>query len=251
MKSTSKDEIKSDLIKVQTLVGNVPTKAEYQKYGNFDMSIIRFHFGFWCNLKSEVFGKDQYFFPPKNKPILCQNCKRQTYNPKFCCQSCSTSFNNKSENGRKIGKTKTIKYCQSCQAIIKRGIKCKSCNQKLVGIDKNEYHFFEITKQLYITDDTQKYRRIRFNARTIAKQNGLLDKCKICNYSLHVECAHIKSIESFPNNSLVTEINHPNNLIGLCRNCHWEFDNGYLKLQAAPSPISILPLECMATQYKS
>ena len=62
-----------------------------------------------------------------------------------------------------------------------------------------------------------------------AKNNGE-KKCKVCGYKNHVEVCHIKSVSSFGDNDLITEINSFNNLIGLCPNHHWEFDNGHVKL---------------------
>lgn len=44
----------------------------------------------------------------------------------------------------------------------------------------------------------------------------------------HVEVAHLKAVSDFKDESLMSEINHPDNLIGLCLNHHWEYDNGYL-----------------------
>jgi HNH endonuclease len=48
--------------------------------------------------------------------------------------------------------------------------------------------------------------------------------CK-CGYSKHVEICHIKEVKSFPDDAKIKEINDPSNLLYLCPNCHWEFDN--------------------------
>jgi predicted restriction endonuclease len=86
------------------------------------------------------------------------------------------------------------------------------------------------TKYDVLTKTTQKYDRIRHHARKIAKEAGLLSTCQICGYSLYVECAHKKSIESFDNNTLLIEINDIKNLAGLCKNHHWEYDHGHRSL---------------------
>lgn len=54
--------------------------------------------------------------------------------------------------------------------------------------------------------------------------------CANCGYSKHVELCHIKAVASFDDNAFIGEVNHPNNIIQLCPNCHWELDNGLLKL---------------------
>ena len=51
--------------------------------------------------------------------------------------------------------------------------------------------------------------------------------CAKCGYDKHVELCHIKDIANFDDDSLLSEVNSRNNIIQLCPNCHWEFDNGY------------------------
>ena len=46
----------------------------------------------------------------------------------------------------------------------------------------------------------------------------------------HVELCHIKPIHSFSETSTLGEINSENNVVQLCPNCHWEFDNGFLDI---------------------
>lgn len=49
--------------------------------------------------------------------------------------------------------------------------------------------------------------------------------CAKCGYSLHVELAHIKQISSYSDDTKISEVNAEENVIQLCPNCHWEFDN--------------------------
>lgn len=55
-------------------------------------------------------------------------------------------------------------------------------------------------------------------------------KCHICGYDKHVEVAHIKAVSQFDDSATIDEINSVNNLIGLCPNHHWEYDNGLLTI---------------------
>jgi hypothetical protein len=59
-------------------------------------------------------------------------------------------------------------------------------------------------------------------------------KCQNCNYSKCVELAHIKAIANFSENTLLKEINHKDNILSLCRNCHFELDSGLLLLEDIP-----------------
>jgi len=65
---------------------------------------------------------------------------------------------------------------------------------------------------------------------TASWTHGLLKQCAICNYSMHVDACHRKAINSFPDDALIQEINNTTNLIGLCKNHHWEFDHGFLNI---------------------
>ena len=49
--------------------------------------------------------------------------------------------------------------------------------------------------------------------------------CACCGYSLHVEIAHKKAVSEFPPTAKISEVNAPNNVVQLCPNCHWEYDN--------------------------
>lgn len=54
--------------------------------------------------------------------------------------------------------------------------------------------------------------------------------CANCGYKRHYEVCHVKGISTFSDENKISEINDINNLIALCRNCHWELDNGLLSL---------------------
>lgn len=71
---------------------------------------------------------------------------------------------------------------------------------------------------------------IQKGARKVFFDNTPNPKCAICGYTNHVEVAHIKAVAEFSDETLISEINSLSNLIGLCPNHHWEYDNGILKL---------------------
>lgn len=61
-------------------------------------------------------------------------------------------------------------------------------------------------------------------------QDILKKPCANCGYDKHVQLAHIKAIRDFPLTATLGEINSRTNVIQLCPNCHWEFDNTFLKI---------------------
>lgn len=72
---------------------------------------------------------------------------------------------------------------------------------------------------------------IRCNARSLFRNRiALGEGCFLCGWNLHVHVCHIKPISSYGDDTLVSEINSMSNLVLLCPNCHWMFDNGKVTL---------------------
>jgi predicted HNH restriction endonuclease len=55
-------------------------------------------------------------------------------------------------------------------------------------------------------------------------------RCSRCGYDKHIEVCHKRSLSSFSLDTPIAVVNHLDNLVGLCPNCHWEFDHGLLQL---------------------
>ena len=58
----------------------------------------------------------------------------------------------------------------------------------------------------------------------------LKNSCQNCGYKRHKEFCHIKPISQFSISTKIKDINRESNLLILCPNCHWEFDNNLLSL---------------------
>lgn len=56
-----------------------------------------------------------------------------------------------------------------------------------------------------------------------------------------VEICHINGVAGFPDTATIDEINSPSNLIALCPNCHWEFDNGLISREMLEARDGIEP----------
>lgn len=146
---------------------------------------------------------------------LCKNCGIETSNIKFCSRSCSASFTNRKKPKRKpegscdlCNKTITTsrKYCSECHT--KKSLSNKTIHEVLYGGKGHR---------------SNRYGYVRWHARkAIADRTK---KCEKCGYDNHVEICHIKPIKDFDPCSLLSEVNSPENLLLLCPNCHWEFDN--------------------------
>jgi hypothetical protein len=71
---------------------------------------------------------------------------------------------------------------------------------------------------------------IRSHARQLLTMAALVNSCRNCGYSKHVEVCHIKPVSHFLSTATLAEINTISNLVVLCPNCHWELDHDLLKL---------------------
>lgn len=139
----------------------------------------------------------------------------------YCSKGCANTYT-KLKTGIYV-KEKTCLYCNNLHTRT-LSLYCKPLC-KLLHVSGN------ITKGqvLVRVGGANAYDLIRSRAKHIAKY--VLDKkCYNCGYDKHVEIAHIKAISDYENSVTLDIINNPTNLIHLCPNCHWEYDNNLLEL---------------------
>jgi len=151
---------------------------------------------------------------------------------KFCNHVCAAKYNNSFRNGVKYrgrANSKAI-ICPECGGKKStRSNMCKNCaiRDRLFG-------------NLYKTTKGKLFgQRGYFRARALIQTHSLkmwriLDggaECKICGYSKHIHVCHKKSVSSFSDESTILEINDIDNLIALCPNHHYEYDNGLLEIK--------------------
>ena len=146
----------------------------------------------------------------------CLYCNKETNNPKFCSRNCAASFNNKIPK-----RIKKLNYCLICnKEIITRRKYCLECNPT-----KTNFPVDMTLKDAIYTKHhkSSAFALVRNRARAIMLNEPQI--CTKCGYNKHVEVCHIKPIKDFSENTLLSVINNKSNLILLCPNCHWEFDN--------------------------
>lgn len=166
----------------------------------------------YSEIKTQKYIEDYY-----NNPNYCKHCgkiifldiNQKTHNikkKKFCNRTCAAIFNN-SKFPKRIKKEKSRK-----EKIDIVGIRTKG-------------------EMLSLRKTWQGYRSaIAKHARKIFKESDKDKKCFTCGYDKHYDVAHIKPVSDFSENVLILKINDINNLIALCPNCHWEYDNGLIEL---------------------
>lgn len=156
----------------------------------------------------------------------CLQCGIETVNPKFCCKGHAVTYNNKTSPKRKPeGKcfacglpcSASRKRCPSC--ISKRSWK-KSIGVETLGSMRGKGN----------ANRGGRYPYIRVHSRNTYIESGQPMSCKVCGYNYHVDVCHIKDLRDYPEDTLISEVNHISNLVALCKNHHWEFDTGHLEL---------------------
>ena len=166
---------------------------------------------------------------------ICLNpeCDKTTLNPKFCSVSCATIYNNRNLPRKK---RKRIKQCsrKECANIVYKS-SAKLCIEH--KDTKIESPLKEKTLKEYRNKKSVKGKHaswqnvhVRLLCRIWLKHLTKLP-CKNCNYSNHVELCHIKAVNSFSEDTKLKIVNHEDNVVQLCPNCHWEFDNDYLFIE--------------------
>jgi HNH endonuclease len=157
---------------------------------------------------------------------------------KFCRQSCAASYNNQRRTRRSRPRQLKKSLCRDCGCLIpsRRGLR-KLCDRCLLLFRlPGGVAFPDRTKgDLFAQRSHWQSARcsIREHASQVYRQSGLPLQCFACGYNLHVEIAYRRPVSDFPSTATMREINALSNLVALCRNHHWELDQGLLVLNHA------------------
>lgn len=162
--------------------------------------------------------------PPKDRVCyLCSavfRCSSAHRSRKYC-QSCSVD---KSHLLSIIPRARTIGGSKIRISINYKGLTIREAMAERYVEGKHRSHIYDFVRRF-----SRSWNRIL-----------LLSPCERCGYSKHVELCHIKSVSSYPIEATLGEVNHPTNLVVLCKNCHWEFDHNMVTIDdirsGAPHP---------------
>lgn len=175
-----------------------------------------------------LFEYDKYYYM---KCITCQDELKRRDQKKFCSRSCAAKHNNTAFPKRIAELIK----CKSpvCDQMIKKGkstahcSNCISLKRHLRGNDRSEATIEEMVTRL----GSNRYDQIRTHAHTLFKSQRANPLCQCCGYNKHIELCHIHPIASFSKDTKLKVVNARENILFLCPNCHWEYDNGMISLQ--------------------
>lgn len=175
-------------------------------------------------------------FYTRNMEKICVGCSQKfetnINSKKYCNKKCATAFNVKAHRMKKK------RLCYKCNSvyILPTSKSCKRCSNNLEIME----HCKGMTLKDYREKISVKGKHpswINSHIRSFNRSwNSVLTEhpCQKCYYLFHVELCHIKPIASYPIDTKLSVINDPNNILVLCRNCHWEFDHELLTLLDIP-----------------
>lgn len=142
----------------------------------------------------------------------------------FCSRSCAATANNSTSKKRT-----RINTCRTCnESILSNYAYCLQCY-----INKHHLSGKTLVEAIGNRKDANRYSGIRGNARNVYFASDKPKCCTFCGYDKHVEICHVKDIAAFSLDTLISIVNHIDNITCLCRNHHWEFDNGLLVMGPA------------------
>jgi hypothetical protein len=142
------------------------------------------------------------------------------YRQEFCGRSCSAKHNNARRGKRKA--------CESCGVVLsnKASSHCAKCRKLGALLEVQRRTLAEST---FDNGNARvKYAYVRKWARYTLERLGRDRKCQECGFDVVLDVCHLRPITSFPETTLLAEVNSPDNLIYLCPNHHAMLDRGLL-----------------------
>lgn len=168
-------------------------------------------------------NKNRIIIPKPPTVIVCLVCSKVFHSENKCRKFCSRQCISKLSKAKAQLKIVTCPKCNgptNCHSSGAKRKMCIDCRDKVTKVGKRT-----MKEMSYSKDPQNRYRKIRFHAHEVARRSLPPSGCSKCPYDKHVELAHIRAISSFPEDTILNVINNPSNLMWLCPNCHWEFDN--------------------------
>lgn len=155
---------------------------------------------------------------------LCLHCGEPTANAKYCCRAHAAIHTNKQAPKRRpTGK------CVVCQTPIHANRTHCPAHKRISS--RSEYYDLTVAdlKARYAPRHPSYYRG-HLNTLTRLLNAHRPHVCQVCGYEKHVEYCHTKPLKLFGATATIREISGPESIFILCPNCHWEYDNGLLRV---------------------
>ncbi len=159
------------------------------------------------------------FIEKKRKLYNCLNCKKVTYNRKFCSSSCAATINNfKSPKRKPEGFCKTCNksiathkwFCsKECEESCSISIICKDCKKSL-SLNKDNFYIgpsFNREQCKKCQKNEQIKKRYKFKIDIISKKGS---QCKICEYKKSVKVLSFNHLDPSKKEFSISNISKEN-----------------------------------------
>lgn len=175
-------------------------------------------------------------------PTECRRSKRH-----FCSRSCAAKENNKGVQRNRAKR----RVCSECgKAFVKvKGHSSRYWCPECIGSHKTAWEALDARAKDRTIGEERRRAHLRGKHPSWAhayvrnlnrKWNAnLLGPCQHCQYDKHSELCHLRDMAQFPDTTPLGVVNHPDNVVALCRNCHWEQGNGWLRVTKVKGVVSI------------
>lgn len=171
-------------------------------------------------------------------PNICLKCKKvitvrknekacNAKQRKFCNSTCFAIYNN--SHRKRQRKSRKSKECIDCLTPIHKSYtRCTQCK----NVKKRNEWASQTKGQLFAKSKSWQNARsaIVKHAKWMFNRESKKTTCHVCSYNNFIDVCHIKPVSKFSDDTTISIINAPENLIGLCPNHHREFDKDLLTL---------------------
>ena len=168
----------------------------------------------------------------KDRRRFCDECR---YSRRVTLAQEARSKKTPKKEKIKVSYTFNCKGCQQpFESSTKTRLYCSKDCRKYVPIQREMIDWESLTiKEVKGEGNANSRSRMPY-VRNLARKKYLKSdkpkQCFVCNYDYHFDICHIKDVHQYHDDALIREVNHIDNLVALCKNHHWEFDNGYLSI---------------------
>lgn len=156
----------------------------------------------------------------------CLFCGNTTRNKKYCSRSCAAKRNGALfPKRRKSFRKCAVSGCDSPTVSCKKS-KCESHHQDYLNSLPVNTTIGEIRKRLVLRGKHPSWTHAQIRSIGRRWHKELLSlPCNLCGYAKHVELCHRIALSTFKDDTPLSTVNSRENVVQLCRNCHWELDN--------------------------
>src|SRR5262249_772818 len=138
-----------------------------------------------------------------------------------------------SANSRTAVKRKRRKSCRRCGSLIlSNHTYCKTCYPA-----KHYLSGKTLAQAIGSRKDANRYTGIRSNARKVFFASDRPKCCAACGYDKHIEICHVRDISEFPKHTLISVVNHPDNLLAANRQRIVEPEASFVRHSVTPGNV--------------